>query len=70
MDSEKFFIAKTVMFLPNEETGKLKKINETFLVHGFNPTDVEAKITDKNKNLAVDWKITSISESKILEVIQ
>lgn len=69
MDAAKFFIVKTVMFIPNEETGKLKKINEIFLVNAISPTDVEAKITLKNKNLAVDWKITSITESKILEVI-
>lgn len=69
MDAAKFFIVKTAMFIPNEETGKLKKINEIFLVNAISPTDVEAKITLKNKNLAVDWKITSITESKILEVI-
>jgi len=69
MDSSKFFIVKTVMFLPNEETGKLKKVPEMFLVEAYTPTDVEAKITEKNKDLAVDWKITSISESKIIEVI-
>ena len=69
MDNAKFFIVKTVMFLPNEETGKLKKVPAMFLVEAFTPTDVEAKITEKNKNLAVDWKITSINESKIIEVI-
>lgn len=69
MDAEKFFVVKTVMYIPNEETGKLKKVPETFLVFGWSPTDVEAKMVQKNKNLALDWKITSISESKILEVI-
>lgn len=69
MDDAKFFIVKTIMFLPNEETGKLKKVPEMFLVEAFSPTDVEVKITEKNKNLAVDWKITSINESKIIEVI-
>lgn len=70
MDNEKFFIVKTIMLIPNEETGKMKKVPEIFLVKAFSPTDVEAKITLKNANLALDWKITSINESKIVEVIE
>jgi hypothetical protein len=69
MDTERFFLVKTVMYIPNEETGKLKKITETFLVWGWSCTDVEAKMVQKNKNLVHDWKIISTVESKILEVI-
>lgn len=69
MENEKYFIAKTVIFTYNEENGKHKKLNETFLVKAFTPTEVEIKLTEKNKDLALDWKITSITESKIIEVI-
>lgn len=65
-----YWTVATVTMFPDEKTGKLKKLKESFLVKGFTPTDVEAKMYERNKNLASDWKISSISESKILEVIE
>lgn len=65
-----YWTVATVTMFPDEKTGKLKKLKESFLVKGFTPTDVETKMYERNKNLASDWKISSISESKILEVIE
>jgi len=67
---EKFFVAKLTFNLPDENTGKLKKIREEKLVKGYSVTDVEAKITEKYQNFTQDWRITSVSESKIDEVFQ
>ena len=66
---EKFFVAKIQYDLPDEGTGKIKKIREEKLVKGYSVTDVEAKVTEKYKGFTNDWRITSVSESKIDEVI-
>jgi hypothetical protein len=67
---EKYFVAKITYDLPDTESGKIKKIREEKLVKGFSVTDVEAKITKRYEGFTQDWRITSVSESKIDEVIE
>ena len=67
---EKYFVAKVTYDLPDEETGKIKKIREEKLVKGYSVTDVEAKVTDRFKGFQHDWRITSVAESKIDEVFE
>ncbi|HUU87738.1 MAG TPA: DUF4494 family protein [Candidatus Glassbacteria bacterium] len=67
---EKYFVAKITTDIVDTETGKVKKVREEKLVRGFSPTDVEAKVTKVYENYSMDWRITSISESKIDEVIE
>ena len=67
---EKYFVAKIQYDLPDENTGKIKKIREEKLVKGFSVTDVEAKVTKRYESFSQDWRITSVSESKIDEVIE
>ena len=67
---EKYFVAKITYDLPDTESGKIKKIREEKLVKGFSVTDVEAKITKRYEGITQDWRITSVSESKIDEVIE
>ena len=66
---EKYFVAKIAYDLPDSETGKIKKIREEKLVKGYSVTDVEAKVTKRYESFTQDWRITSVSESKIDEVI-
>jgi hypothetical protein len=66
---EKYFVAKITTDIVDTESGKVKKVREEKLVRGYNPTDVEAKVTKVYENYSMDWRITSISESKIDEVI-
>ena len=66
---EKYFVAKITYDLPDENSGKIKKIREEKLVKGFSVTDVEAKVTKKYEGFSHEWGITSVSESKIDEVI-
>jgi hypothetical protein len=66
---EKYFVAKIQYELPDETTGKIKKIREEKLVKGYSVTDVEAKVTKAYQSFSYDWRITSVSESKIDEVI-
>ena len=67
---EKFFVTKLTFNLPDENNGKMKKIREEKLVKGYSVTDVEAKVTEKYKNFSQEWRITSVSESKIDEVFE
>ena len=67
---EKYFIAKITTDMPDENTGKIKKMREEKLVKGYSPTDVEAKVTKVYENYSQDWRITAIVESKIDEVIE
>jgi hypothetical protein len=66
---EKYFVAKITSDLLDSESGRVKKVREEKLVMGYSPTDVEAKITKVYENYTMDWRITSITESKIDEVI-
>lgn len=67
---EKYFVAKIQYELPDDNTGKIKKIREEKLVKGYSVTDVEAKVTKRYETFSHDWRITSVFESKIDEVIE
>lgn len=66
----KYFVAKISIDSVDSETGKVKKLREEKLVSGYNPTDVEAKVTKVFESYSMDWRITAIVESKIDEVIE
>lgn len=66
----KYFVAKISIDSVDSETGKVKKLREEKLVSGYNPTDVEAKVTKVFEAYSMDWRITAIVESKIDEVIE
>jgi len=66
----KYFVAKITIDMPDPESGKIKKIKEEKLVNAYTPTDVEAKVTKIFENYTQSWRITSIVESKIDEVIE
>ena len=67
---EKYFVAKVQYDLPDENTGKIKKVREEKLVKGYNVTDVEAKVTQAYQSFSYDWRITSVAESKIDEIFE
>jgi hypothetical protein len=67
---EKYFIAKIAVETLDTESGKVKVKREEKLVSGYNPTDVEAKVTKVFENYTMEWRITAIVESKIDEVIE
>ncbi len=67
---EKYFVAKIVLDSVDSETGKVKKLREEKLVHGYNTTDIEAKVTKVFESYSMEWRITAIVESKIDEVIE
>jgi hypothetical protein len=67
---EKYFVAKITTDVVDSESGKVKKTREEKLVRGYNPTDVEAKVTKIYELYPQEWRITAIVESKIDEVIE
>jgi hypothetical protein len=70
MEESKYFVSKIQYDLPDENSGKIKKITEMKLVKAISVTDVEAKVTEKYQGFQHDWRITSVIESKIDEVIE
>jgi len=70
MEESKYFVSKIQYDLPDENSGKIKKITEMKLVLAISVTDVEAKVTEKYQGFQHDWRITSVIESKIDEVIE
>jgi hypothetical protein len=69
-EGQKYFVARIQIDFEDEDTGKIKKRKEEKLVGGYNPTDVEAKITKIFQHYTQEWRITAIVESKIDEVIE
>lgn len=67
---KKYFVAKITFEQVDSETGKIKKIKEEKLINGYNPTDVEAKVTKMYEGYTQEWRITAIVESKINEVVE
>lgn len=70
MEESKYFVSKVQYDLPDENSGKIKKITEMKLVRAISVTDVEAKVTEKYQGFQHDWRITSVIESKIDKVIE
>jgi hypothetical protein len=63
-------VAKVQYDLPDENSGKIKKVREEKLVKGYNVTDVEAKVTKSYESFYYDCRITSVAESKIDEIFE
>lgn len=66
---QKFYIVKVEFITIDDETGKKKKIREYKLVNAYSVTDAEAKVTKVFEHFANEWRITSVVESNIDEVI-
>ena len=67
---EKYFIVKVQYDLMDENSNRSKKIREEKLVSAYSVTDCEAKVTTKFEGFTSEWRITSVVESKIDEVIE
>ena len=52
-----------------DDRGKVKWRTEVYLVNAVNPTDCEIQITGLFKDYVGDWKIHSVTKSKIFEII-
>lgn len=64
-DGNKFYLCNVQIDGENPDNGKPKKIKEVHLVEGTNPTSVEKKLTEQMAGTMFEWRIISMSESKI-----
>lgn len=66
--TENNYFKCSVRVIGEDDKGKVKYRKEEYLVLAISPTDVEAKI---NKHLeGMDFEVTSISLTKVLDVIK
>lgn len=63
-----YYTAKVKCRVENDK-GKIQKVTEQYLVKAVSVTDVEAYVTEKYEGSTIDWELTSVAETKILEVI-
>lgn len=66
---EKWFKAKVAFSIVDESTGK-KKRTDTFLVQGRSIDTARKNVEDALRYLSVDWTVTAIVETKILDVFE
>lgn len=64
-----FYKAK-VKEITQDDNGKLKKTSVEYLVDAVSVTDVEVQITQEYKNVAFDWELSSVSETKVVKVLE
>jgi hypothetical protein len=58
------------MLIPDENSGKVKKKNEEFIVKAVSPTDVEAQMVQFMDGTVYDWSIQSVTKTKVESIIQ
>jgi hypothetical protein len=64
-----YYVAKVKVVI-SDNNGKQKKNVEQYLVNGVSVTDVETKIHEEFKGSIVDFEVTSVTETKILKVVE
>jgi hypothetical protein len=64
-----FYKAK-VKEITQDDNGKLKKTSVEYLVDAVSVTDVEVQITQEYKNVTFDWELSSVSETKVVKVLE
>lgn len=72
MEEKDFYYFKciTTMLISDENSGKIKKKNEEFIVRAVSPTDVEAQMVQFMDGTVYDWSIQSVTKTKVESIIQ
>lgn len=66
-----YYLVKVKVKTQDEETGKIKKHIELYLVKAFSVTDAEATVIKKEfSNVGFDYEILSASTSPIIKVVE
>jgi len=65
-----YYIAKVKFESINDNTGKIQKIKEEYLVEASSVSEVEEKLNDKFGEGMSEFSVFGVSESKILGVIE
>lgn len=65
-----YWYTVTIQFVvEDEQTGRVKKVKEPYLVKAVTPTDAEASVIKDLEGTMGDFRILKIDESKIVRVI-
>jgi hypothetical protein len=72
MDSKNFYwYTVTVQFVvEDEQTGKIKKVKELYLVKAASITDAETQVAKDLDGTMSDYRILTANESKIIRIIK
>jgi hypothetical protein len=65
-----YYIAKVKFESINDNTGKVQKIKEEYLVEASSVSEVEEKLNDKFGEGMSEFSVFGVSESKILGVVE
>lgn len=65
----KYYIAK-VKVIMTDDKGRQKKNMEHYCVHAVSVTDAETKVHEEFKNSGLTFEVSSVVETKILNVIE
>jgi hypothetical protein len=69
MDKNFYWYSVTVQFVvEDEQTGKVKKVKETYLVKAVSITDAETQVAKDLDGMMSDYRILTATESKIIRV--
>ena len=68
MGEDRYFTVSII--LKYEENDKVKKITEKYLVKANSLTDVDAKIISEFENETLEYEIKSVTDSKIIKIIE
>lgn len=66
---EQYYNVK-VQVAQEQDSGKIKTAIEAYLVKAVSVTDAEVKITEDFKGYPLDWKVKSVTATKIIKVIE
>lgn len=65
-----WYIVTVQFFVEDENTGKVKKIKEQYLVKAASITDAEVQVAKDLEGTIPDYRILTVTESKIVRVIK
>ena len=72
MEQKTFYWYNAVVqfIVEDENSGRVKKVKENYLVKGVSVTDAELQIENDLDASNLDYRILSVTESKIIRIIK
>lgn len=65
-----YYFAKVKFETVDDNTGRIRKLNEQYLVEAQSISDAESMLNEKFKDSIADFSVVSVQESKIIGVIK
>lgn len=65
-----YYVAKVKFESIDDQSGKIKKIKEEYLVSAESVSEVETKLNDKFGEGISEFSVSGVSESKIMGIIE